>query len=181
MLTVLAGTNRPDSNTKRVADRVVQLLAENTSTAKEGPVLLDLQNLPQQIFSAASYAEKPAQFLEEFQTPIDEASGLLIVTPEYNGSFPGVLKYFIDMLDFPKSLKNLPIAFVGVAAGQWGAMRSIEQLTLIVQYRSAHVFGTRLFIPRINDVLQDDGTLGDYEPRLGQLVEGFVKFVGDHQ
>jgi len=55
------------------------------------------------------------------------AAGLHVVLPEYNGSYPGVLKYFIDMLKFPESFENKPAAFVGVANGQWGALRAVEQ------------------------------------------------------
>ena len=55
------------------------------------------------------------------QQRVLDAAGLHIITPEYNGSFPGVLKYFIDMLKFPESFVEKPVAFTGEAAGLWGA------------------------------------------------------------
>ena len=71
------------------------------------------------------------------QNRVLDAAGLHVVTPEYNGSFPGVLKYFIDMLKFPESFDRKPVAFLGEAAGTWGGLRSVEQLQMIFGYRNA--------------------------------------------
>ena len=102
-----------------------------------------------------------------------------MVTPEYNGSFPGVLKYFIDMLKFPESFQKRPVCFVGLAAGVWGALRPVEQLQQVFAYRNAHVYPERVFLPRIGGSLDDDGRLKDAEllQRLKAQAEGFVDFV----
>jgi NAD(P)H-dependent FMN reductase len=86
------------------------------------------------------------------------------------------------MLEFPQSLKGVPTTFVGVAAGQFGAMRSIEQLSQIFSYRGAHIYGDRLFLPQIHSVLQQEKgdagwSVGQHEERLQKLVDGFVTFV----
>ena len=86
---------------------------------------LDLATLPPEIFSPASYAEKPKAF-RPFSDAILQSSGVVVVSPEYNGGIPGVLKYFIDMLKFPESFTDRPVCFVGLAAGMWGALRPIE-------------------------------------------------------
>ena len=122
MIVVLAGTNRPNSNSRRVATLVDEMLR----AAGAQTHLMSLADLPPEIFAPTSYAEKPASFAP-FQQAILEADGLFVVTPEYNGSFPGVLKYFIDMLKFPESLRGMPVALLGLAAGEWGALRSVEQ------------------------------------------------------
>jgi NAD(P)H-dependent FMN reductase len=108
-----------------------------------------------------------------------DSSGLIVVSPEYNGGVPGVLKYFIDMLKFPESFEARPVCFVGVAAGIWGALRPIEQLQMIFGYRNAYIFPERVFLPRVNDLLDDDGRLNDAESlkRLRQQAEGFISFV----
>ncbi len=134
--------------------------------------------MPREIFDASSYAEKPASF-EPFQRAILEAEGVVTVVPEYNGSFPGVLKYFIDMLQFPESLSGVPAAFVGVAAGEWGALRAVEQLEMIFQYRSAHLFGRRVFFKGVHNLLDGEGRLVDEsaEARLRRMVSEFVGFA----
>ncbi|MCO6431992.1 MAG: NAD(P)H-dependent oxidoreductase [Deltaproteobacteria bacterium] len=177
-LIVFCATNRPGARTRTVAKRVHNFLGE-LSKGAGGPIVdyLDLANLRPDIFSTDCYSQKPAWFLETFQAPILEAKGLLVCTPEYNGGFPGVMKYFIDMLKFPESLVDLPVAFIGCADGQFGALRAVEQLELIFHYRKAHVYGERLFISKISSVFSADGSVGEYEERLQKLAAGFLSFV----
>jgi len=174
MITLVVGTNRPGSNTRKVACQVEEVYCE----LKVPVCLLDLAELPPEIFVADSYARKPAAF-EPFAENILNASGLHVCTPEYNGGIPGVLKYFIDMLQFPESFEHRPVCFTGVAAGVWGALRPVEQLQAIFGYRNAYVFPERVFLPQINNLLDSDGRLTDaaWIKRLREQVEGFVHFV----
>ena len=139
--------------------------------------LIDLCDLPLQIFDGASYGEKPETFAS-FQEAITATEGVLTVVPEYNGSFPGVLKYFVDMLQFPESLYEKPAGFVGISSGPWGAVRAVEQLEMVFQYRHAHLFGRRCFIPGVGRQIGDDGRLGDpdLENRLKKTVLDFRQF-----
>jgi len=174
MITLISGTNRPNSNTRKVARNLEQIYAE----LKVDLHLLDLADLPPEIFSPASYAQKPKSFLP-FSDAILNSEGLHVVTPEYNGGLPGVLKYFIDMLKFPESFVSRPVCFVGLSAGIWGALRPVEQLQAIFSYRNAHIFPERVFLPGIQDLLDENGRLKDAEllQRLRKQTEGFVNFV----
>jgi chromate reductase, NAD(P)H dehydrogenase (quinone) len=175
MITLIVGTNRPGSNTRKVAAQIEEIYA-----ALKVPInLLDLAKLPPEIFLPTSYAEKPKSFLPFAETVL-QSSGLHVVTPEYNGSLPGVLKYFIDMLKFPESFEQKPVCFTGVAVGMWGALRPIEQLSAIFAYRNAHIFPVRVFMPQINSLLDASGKIKDAEllERLKTQAEGFAKFVG---
>lgn len=174
MIALIVGTNRPGSNTRKVAKQVEEIYAE----AKVPLTVLDLANLPPEIFSPTSYGAKPPSFTP-FSDTILKADGLHVVTPEYNGSIPGVLKYFIDMLKFPESFDRRPVCFTGLAAGLWGALRPVEQLQAIFGYRNAFVYPERVFIPGIGDQLNDAGRLIDEElvGRLRKQVAGFTDFV----
>jgi NAD(P)H-dependent FMN reductase len=173
MITVISGTNRPGSNTRKISDVVQEMFVPTGHQTR----LVDLAELPTEIFAASSYAAKPASFAA-FQDAILETEGVLSVVPEYNGSFPGVLKYFIDMLRFPESLYEKPAAFVGISAGRWGGMRAVEQLEMIFQYRHAHLFGRRCFIHRVGEALDERGQLTDPElgKRLQKTVTDFAAF-----
>jgi len=174
VITLIVGTNRPGSNTRKVAT-----LVEEIYTALKVPLhVLDLAKLPPEIFSPASYAEKPKAF-RPFAEAILQSSGVVVVSPEYNGGIPGVLKYFIDMLKFPESFIERPVCFVGLAAGVWGALRPVEQLQAIFGYRNAFIFPQRVFLPNVNDLLDDGGRLKDAEllERLKAQANGFVAFV----
>ncbi|HZV33597.1 MAG TPA: NAD(P)H-dependent oxidoreductase [Verrucomicrobiae bacterium] len=174
MITLVSGTNRPGSNTRKVARQVEEIYAQLKTPLR----VLDLAQLPPEIFLPSSYVEKPKSFAP-FAEAILSASGLIVVTPEYNGGMPGVLKYFIDMLKFPESFQKRPVCFIGLAAGMWGALRPVEQLQHIFGYRNAYIYPERVFLTQINSQLDANGRLNDPEivGRLKSQAEGFIEFV----
>lgn len=174
MILIISGTNRPVSNTRKVARRV-EAIYEALAVELQ---VLDLTELPPEIFSPTSYAEKPESF-KRFSDAILTSDGVVIVTPEYNGGIPGILKYFIDMLPFPESFERRPVCFVGLAAGIWGALRPVEQLQAIFGYRNAFIFPERVFMPGVGKLLDASGqfTNGDIPKRLHQQAVAFVEFV----
>jgi len=178
MITVISGTNRPGSNTRKIAVLVQEMLQE----AGKEVTLLDLAEIPVEIFADSSYASKPGSFAV-FQDQILNSDGVMTVVPEYNGSFPGVLKYFIDMLRFPESLYELPAAFVGISSGRWGGVRAVEHLEMIFQYRHAHLFGRRCFIPSVGGVIDENGRLTDPDvaKRLKKTTLDFARFCATLQ
>jgi len=165
MITIVAGTNRPGSNTREIAARIDEIYA-SFGTPRQ---ILDLATLPPEIFHSTSYAAKPKSF-EPFTEAILKSDGLVVVSPEYNGGMPGVLKYFIDMLPFPESFERRPVCFVGLAAGIWGALRPVEQLQLIFGYRNAYLYPERVFIPRVGEALDENGALKSAELRPPSLA-----------
>lgn len=174
MMTLVVGTNRPGSNTRKVARHVEEIYAELKVPLR----VLDLAELPQEIFLPTSYGETPKSFAP-FADGVLQASGLHVVTPEYNGGIPGVLKYFIDMLEFPESFEHRPVCFTGLAAGMWGALRPIEQLQAIFGYRNAYIYPERVFMPGVGRLLDTNGRLQNAEllERLKNQADGFVTFV----
>jgi len=174
MIVIVSGTNRPGSNTRKVAAQVEAIYQSLGAPTH----LLDLAGLPPEIFSPTSYEVKPPAF-QQFTELVLASDGLVIVTPEYNGSLPGILKYFIDMLPFPESFERRPVCFVGLAAGLWGALRPIEQLQAIFGYRNAFIYPERVFMPGVHKLLDENGrfTNPDIAARLHAQAAGFVDFV----
>ena len=110
-ITVISGTNRSNS----VSIKVARNLQTRYQKAGVSDVeVLDLSTLPLELFSPDAYSTKPAAF-EPFSQRILESDGLVVIAPEYNGSYAGALKLFIDMLKFPESFENRPVAFTGLA------------------------------------------------------------------
>lgn len=174
MITLLIGTNRPNNNSRKIARHIEEIYTELKVPIR----VLDLAQLPPEIFLPTSYAEKPKSF-HPFAEAILHASGVHVISPEYNGGIPGVLKYFIDMLKFPESFERRPVCFTGIAAGIWGALRPIEQLQAIFGYRNAFIYPERVFLPQINSLLDENGWLKNPEllDRLRKQADGFVDFV----
>jgi len=141
--------------------------------------ILDMQKLPPEAFEAEIFAEKPESVTKEFTDKVLAADGLVVVVAEYNGSFPGILKHFIDLLPFPESFDCRPVAFIGLAAGYHGALRAVEQLQMVFSYRNAYLFNRRVFIPSVYKALGKDGTVTDEEvlKRLSEQAGLFKDFI----
>jgi NAD(P)H-dependent FMN reductase len=171
---IISGTNRPGSNAMRVA----RTLEHHYGRIDVPAEIFSLAELPCESFDPAAYANKPPAVVS-IQQRVLAAPGLHVVTPEYNGSFPGVLKYFIDLLKFPESFERKPVAFVGEAAGTWGGLRAVEQLQHIFGYRNAHIYPERVFIASVKTKFDEQGTLLDeaLDQRLARQVSGFATFV----
>ena len=175
MIALIVGTNRPRSNTGKVAAHVADMYA----TLDEPPQIIDLHQLPPETFAPTSY-EKPPKSFEPFEEPIARADGIVIVIPEYNGAMPGIFKYYIDMLEDLEQFAGKPIAFVGLAAGMWGALRPVEQIEAMMIYLGAVIYPQRVNIPKINEHLDEAGRIRTPEivERLEKQAKGFVEFVG---
>lgn len=171
---ILSGTNRPDSNALRVSNVLREIYDQHRVPAD----VFSLCDLPPEMFSPAAYAQKPPA-VKAIQQRVLDAAGLHVVTPEYNGSFPGALKYLIDMFKFPESFDHKPAAFVGEANGAYGALRAVEQLQGVFAYRNAHQYPKRVFIPNVKAKFDAAGKFADAElfARLEEQCVGFAKFA----
>jgi NAD(P)H-dependent FMN reductase len=175
MITIISGTNRANNNSIKVSTHVADVYRR----MGEAVEVLDLQKLPPEAFLPEVYAEKPASLTGPFTEKVLSADGLVVVVPEYNGSFPGILKHFIDLLPFPQSFNCRPVAFIGLAAGYHGALRPVEQLQMVFAYRNAHLFNRRVFIPSVHKALAGDGSIQDEDlvRRLDEQAQHYVKFI----
>ncbi|VTS04782.1 NADPH-dependent FMN reductase [Tuwongella immobilis] len=174
MITILSGTNRPGSTTRKLVDYLATVYQSLDVT----PTIVDLQELPAEAFLPSVYEKKP-ESLKPFTDAIMHAQGVVIVTPEYNGGFPGVLKYFIDMLPHPAAFQKRPVCLVGVAAGEWGALRPVEQLQGLLSYRGAYQFPDRVFVRNCGAQLAASGipVAEDLQKRFSAQAEAFLAFV----
>lgn len=176
-LKVISCTDRPNSWALKVSNYVSSLYG------KEGVEVgvVSLEDFPLQDVVGGKYG-KEIDSVNKFREPILKADGLVFVIPEYNGSFPGILKVFIDYLPFPEAFEKMPMAFIGEAAGAFGALRSVEQFQMIVNYRNALQFPERVFIPRVSKEFDPDKGLQDdfKQELLESQVKNFVNFVNSN-
>src|SRR4051812_37020023 len=111
MKQIISGTNRPGSRTLLVSRYIQQLYKQ----AGEDVGLIDLAKVGlEHLSAAAEYGDKVPPVMQAEINKINAADGLIIVCPEYNGSMPGALKYFIDHWKYPDSYEFRPFAFVGL-------------------------------------------------------------------
>jgi chromate reductase len=122
--------------------------------------------------------EEPAA-IADLRRRIDEADALLVVTPEFNGSIPGVLKNAIDWVSARHRgswLQNKTVAIAGATTGQYGAIWAQQDLKRVLGICGARVVGGELPVARAQDVFTDDGRIRDplLVERLRSHVEALV-------
>jgi chromate reductase len=120
---------------------------------------------------------------------IAAADGLLMVTPEYNNSVPGVFKNAIDWLsrpdaDIARVFGGRPVGVIGASPGGFGTLLSqTAWLPVLKTLRTAAYFGGRLQVSRAGDVFDKGGNLVDDRIReqLKKYLAGFCEFVASTQ
>jgi NAD(P)H-dependent FMN reductase len=113
------------------------------------------------------------------------AEGLLLVTPEYNNSLPGVFKNAIDWLsrppaDIPRVFGGRAVGVIGASPGGFGTgLAQTAWLPVLKTLRTAAYFGGRLQVSRAGEVFDQSGTLVDERIReqLEKYLAGFCEFV----
>jgi NAD(P)H-dependent FMN reductase len=117
------------------------------------------------------------------------ADALLLVTPEYNNSIPGVFKNAIDWLsrpsaDIPRVFGRRPVAVIGASPGGFGTLLAqTAWLPVLKTLGTDAWFGARLQVSRAGDVFAASGELADERVRaqLRKFLEGFCEHVASQR
>ncbi|MGA2014111.1 MAG: NAD(P)H-dependent oxidoreductase [Solirubrobacteraceae bacterium] len=113
-------------------------------------------------------------------TAIREADAILFVTPEYNGSIPGVLKNAVDWASRPtpatSPLANKPVAVIGASTSMFGAVWAQAELRKALGLAGARVVDQELAVPTAHEAFKDDGRLarGATRRRLREILAELV-------
>jgi len=114
----------------------------------------------------------------EYKEAVARADGLIIVSPEYNHGYPGVLKMALDLLDDEPHHKALGIA--GVSSGVFGGARMIEHLLPVAHTLGFIVSPADLYFPNVQDTFDEAGNLKDssVEKRVDAFLSELVWLAG---
>ena len=120
------------------------------------------------------YGQEIKDQFPEWRDAIIKADGLVIVTPEYNHGYPGVLKCVLDLL--LKEYIHKAVAFVGVSAGVWGGTRVIEAMVPMLRELGLAVTFSDLNFPRVERVFDEQGKLLDpaFEQRAADFLDELI-------
>ena len=156
LITILAGTNRPNSRARRIATYYRAML---TALGAESQIL-DLAELPADFTSTALYDQAGTNpTFNRLAAMLNAGNKLVIISPEYNGSFPGVLKAFIDGLPYPGGIWGKKAALVGISNGGQGGLLAMTHLTDILMYLGTAVLPQRVRLPFIGTDLNTEDEL----------------------
>lgn len=180
MITVIQATNRPDSNSEFVSRHIGQLLGE----LYKGDIgYVSMVHLPSDILSANPYdleslPEKLKITQDQWMIPAEK---FIWILPEYNGSFPGVLKLYIDALSVRKrdeTFKLKKSMLIGIATGRSGNIRGMDHLTGILLHLKSVIYPRLLPISKVSELMDEGGRI-NHEPTLKTLedhLKGFISF-----
>jgi len=126
------------------------------------------------------------QPVRELKEAVTAADGLLLVTPEYNNSIPGVFKNAIDWLsrppaDIQRVFGGKPVALIGASPGGFGTVLSQNAWLPVLRTLGAELWSEgRLLVSRAQGVFDESGTLTDaaVKDRLREFLQSFVAFAG---
>jgi len=172
MITIISATNRPQSNTLKIAQNYAQLIEKQGVETK----LFSLEQLPADFIITDLYNKRSENFQQLLNEFIIPAEKFVFIVPEYNGSFPGVLKTFLDAVH-PDTNRSKKVALVGVATGRAGNLRGMDHLTGILHYLGMHILPNKQPISSVLALLNADGSLKDentikaLEKQIGEFVK----------
>jgi NAD(P)H-dependent FMN reductase len=149
MITIISGTNRKYSNTFKIAREYQLILQEKGIEAG----ILSLEDL--------NLLQYDAAFEKIENEVLIPSTHFIIISPEYNGSFPGVLKMLFDNSRSHEIWFHKKALLTGVATGRAGNLRGMDHLADVLNYIKITVHPNKLPISAVNTVVDGDGKIAD--------------------
>ena len=179
MITVISGTNRKGAKTHFFAKKYAKIIQTLTD---EKVQYISLEDIPVDVLHVDMYGtEGQCEGLTTLQDAcLIPAHKWVLFSPEYNGSYPGIVKLFLDacsIRDYKGTFSGKKIGLVGIASGRAGNLRGMDHLTSVFNHVGASIFPNKLPISGIDDILTDDGTIADSTIEVMRAhAENFVAF-----
>jgi NAD(P)H-dependent FMN reductase len=159
------------------------------ATALEGALangaatrLIDLREYNLPFVTAPNGAEQELADVQRLRADVKAADGIILATPEYHGSFSGVLKNAMDLMGF-EEFEGKMLGLVGVSGGRMGAFDALNTLRSVGRALHAWVLPEQVSIPEAWSVFDSDGRISDrkLEERLRETGAGVARFARVHK
>lgn len=125
--------------------------------------------------------DAPDETVAAVRAKVAQADGLIIATPEYNGTVPGGLKNAVDWLSRPRgahAFEAMPVAVLGAAPNPKGAAKAVDWLRTVLDAVGATVVGAPVAVGSVAERLGDaDRFDDDVRAELSQLVADLIAAV----
>jgi len=173
-IVIISCTNRPGSNTLKVCN-IYQSILKSLNIEAE---IFDMRELPENIAFGEIHGKRTKEYSTLIEKYVTKNNAFIFVIPEYNGSFPGLLKLFIDTVH-PREWAEKSACLVGVSDGRAGNLRGMEHFMGILNYVKVNVYHNKLPISRIVQLLDEKDNFNHPEQLLvcRLQLEGFLKFL----
>jgi len=148
-LVALQGSVRPGNYTARALTLVADEVEKHPGVSLE---IVDPTDMHLPLPGQGS-----SEDAKRMQETVAAATGVILATPEYHGSYSSVMKLLIDNLGFPSALSGKPVALLGVAGGRIGAIKALEHLRSVASHIGALVLPGPVSVARVRTVFDDEG------------------------
>ena len=154
---IILGSTRRGRQSGKVAKFILDRLGKQPGVEAE---LLDLAEYNFPIMEERlRMRNDPPPRAQEFSDKLQRADAIVIVTPEYNNGYPGVLKNALDYF-FPE-YKRKPFGIVTVSAGGFGGINCLQQLRQVVLTLGGYPLPVSFPVSKVNSNFTDDGAVHD--------------------
>lgn len=164
MVTIIVGTNRSESYSARIAQHYASALHARN---------IDFQILNLHDKNILHRNEEMEDIERKYLIP---ATHFIFVIPEYNGSFPGILKLLLDHSDIKKAWYHKKAVLTGIADGRGGNVRGIDHFTNILHYLKVNLFYHKVHISKVRAILNEAGAITDaqVQEEIESQLTGFL-------
>lgn len=173
-IVAIIGSVRPDNMTAKVLALVIDEIKKYANVNLE---VID----PGEIQLSTPGKETDAS-VKQLQEIVSKATGVILATPEYHGSYSSTIKLVIDNLGYPSVLAGKPIALLGVASGQIGAIKALEHLRSVCSHVGSIVLPGPVSVAGVHKLFNDQGHCQDKktEKRIRALATNLIDYIQKH-
>lgn len=163
---IILGTARKG----RESEKAARLVLELTQKAGIDAELVDVRDY--RIEATDNTEEMPQA--KKWEEKAIKADGFIIISPEYNHTYPGELKMFLDMLYTQYHRK--PVGLVGVSNGPWGGTRGIQALRLTCIALGLHPILETVYFPKVGELFDEKGIIKEksYEKNINGMIKSLT-------
>lgn len=178
-VTILLGSLRAGSNSARIA----ALVGDGLRSQGADVEIVDPRQLDLKVPGHPAAAAENEALGVRLKAQVAASDAVVLVTPEYDGSYSAVLKILIEHLGYPSALQGKPVALIGVASGAIGALKALEHLRGICLHIGALVMPTERSFGVAHRLFDADGACKDSDTEAASAayaeeVLAFVRWVG---
>ncbi len=148
MIKIIVSTNRKNAVSAKMAELYQDILNQNGAESE----IINLTELPDDFVFTALYENNGKnKAYNTIHNRVKSGQKYVFIVPEYNGSFPGILKSFIDGMTYPNSFRSKKCALVGISSGIGGGSIGLSHLTDIFNYLGMHVLANKIKLAKIEE------------------------------
>ena len=174
-IVAIIGSVRPGNYTSMALNLVVDELRKHDGTTVE-------VSDPAMIHLPPPGKDEHSPDAEKLRAAVSKSTGVILSTPEYHGGYSSIIKLVIENLGFPSVLSGKPVALLGVAAGQIGAIKSLENLRSVCSHVGAIVLPGPVSVAGVQTLFDDEGNCLDtsVEEMIRSVATNLLDYIREN-